>query len=278
MNGDSRSLGGRIWVRQPLSRLESTLLSSLSSRGETIFAIEDVMETLGVSYDYAKVIVNRLVHKSWLIRLARGKYLIVPLEAGVKSQYSEHGFVVASHLVEPYYIGYLSALNYHGLTEMVPRTIYVATTKRRKDRVILHRRFHFVTLSEEKIFGTVEVTISGTKIRISDPEKTIVDCLDHPEYCNGIEEIAESLFFEHEELDIEKILDFGKRIGNRTVLKRLGYLMEKLGINEYDELFKDIQLSKGYPKLDPTQPGEGTYNTEWRLQINADINPGRWIK
>ncbi|MFP3952396.1 MAG: type IV toxin-antitoxin system AbiEi family antitoxin [Candidatus Bathyarchaeia archaeon] len=278
MDEDSKDLAGGMQVRRPLSGLEATLLSSLSSRGRNIFTLDDVMDSLDVSYDYAKVIVNRLVKKSWVIQLARGKYLIVPLEAGVRGQYSEHGFVVASHLVEPYYVGYLSALNHHGLTELVPNTIYVATTKRRRDRTILYRRFHFVTIREEKMFGAMEVSISGSVVRISDPEKTIVDCLDHPEYCNGVEEVAESIFFEHGELDIERILGYAEKIGNRTVIKRLGYVLEKLGIEEYDELFRGIQLSKGYPKLDPTQPEEGAYNTEWGLQINTDINPRRWIQ
>jgi predicted transcriptional regulator of viral defense system len=275
---ESKNIDASTWGRRPLSGLESTLLSSLSSTGKKIFTIKDVIDTLEVSYDHAKVIVNRMVQKAWLIQIARGKYLIVPLEAGVRSQYSEHGFVLASHLVEPYYIGYLSALNYHGLTEVVPNTIYVVTTRRRKDRTILNRRFHFVTVTQGKLFGSMEVLVSGTRVRLSDPEKTVVDCLDRPEYCNGVEEIGKTLFFEHGELDINKIMEYAGKMGNRTVIKRLGYILEKLGIREYDEVFRDIKLSKGYPKLDPTQPEGCRYNTEWRLQVNADIDLGEWMQ
>jgi len=265
------------YVRHPLSTRESTLLASLAERGRNIFSLEDVTSTLAVTYENAKVIVNRLVKKAWLIRLARGTYLIVPLEAGVKSHYTEHGFVIASHLVDPYYIGYGSALNSHGLTELVPSTVYVVSNKRRKKRSILHTKFRFITVSKSKMFGLEELTISGNKVKISDAEKTIADCLDHPEYCAGIDEIAKSIFFEHKELDMKKIVTYAKRLGNKTIIKRLGYLLEIFGYHEYEYLFENIELSEGYPKLDPRRPKKGKFYSKWKLVLNADIDPKRWM-
>ena len=274
---DKADLKGSFYVRHPLSKNESTLLASLAERGRNIFTLEDVISTLEIPYENAKVIVSRLVKKKWLIRLARGKYIIVPLEAGVKSQYTEHGFVIASHLVEPYYIGYWSALNYHGLSEQVPSVIYVVSSKRRKDRSILDTRFRFITIKKSKIFGLIEVIISNSKVKISGGEKTIADCLDHPEYCGGVEEIAKALFFEHKELDMKKIIKNADNIGNKTIIKRLGYLLDLFKYHEYEHLFKDEKLSKGYPKLDPKLPKKGTYNARWKLLINVDISPERWM-
>jgi predicted transcriptional regulator of viral defense system len=277
MSEDKADLKGSFYVRHPLSKNESTILASLAERGRNIFTLEDVTSTLKIPYENAKVIVNRLVKKKWLIRLARGKYIIVPLEAGVKSQYTEHGFVIASHLVEPYYIGYWSALNYHGLSEQVPSVIFVVSSKRRKDRSILDTRFRFITIKKSKIFGLIEVNISNSKVKISGVEKTIADCLDHPEYCGGVEEIAKALFFEHKELDMKKIIENADDIGNKTIIKRLGYLLDLFKYHEYEHLFKDEKLTKGYPKLDPKLPKKGTYNDRWKLLINVDINPESWM-
>ena len=182
LENDHADLTASFYVRHPLSTVESTLLSSLASKGKNIFTLEDVTRTLETTYENAKVIVNRLVKKVWLIRLTPGKYLIIPLEAGVESQYSEHGFVIAHHLVNPYYIGYLSALNYHGLSDRVSPAIYIVTTKRRRDRTILDTRLRFITVKEAKMFGWEKTIISNTAIQISDPEKTVVDCLDRPEH------------------------------------------------------------------------------------------------
>ncbi len=278
VNESSRDIPVNFFVRHSLSTRESTLLASLAERGRKIFTLEDVTTTLGVTYENSKVIANRLAKKEWLISLARGKYLIVPLEAGVRSLHTEHGFVLASHLVNPYYIGYGSALNYHGLNELVPSVVYVVSSKRRKNRTILHTKFRFITVSESKMFGLEEATVSDAMVKISDVEKTIVDCLDHPEYCGGVDEVAKSIFFEHRELDMKKVVTYAERLGNKTVIKRLGYLLDVFGYREYNPLFRNIGLSEGYPKLDPRLPKKGKFNNKWRMFLNAEIDPERWMR
>jgi len=238
------NMKGIMYMRHPLSTRESTLLSSLAERGRNIFTLDDVTSILDISYDNAKVITNRLVKKAWLIRLTRGKYILVPLEAGVKSLYSEHGFIIASHLVSPYYIGYGSALNSHGFSEKVPANIYVVSYKRRNDRIILYTKIKFVTLSKSKLFGLENLVISGKTVKISNVEKTIADCLDHPEYCGGIDEVAKSIYFEHKDIDMKKVVSYAIRMGNKTIIKRLGYLLELFSFHEYDILFEDVKLSQ----------------------------------
>jgi predicted transcriptional regulator of viral defense system len=273
----SEDLNGSFYVRHPLSTIESTLLSSLAESSRNIFAIDDVVSALDTTYENAKVIVNRLVKKAWLIRLVSGKYLIVPLEAGVKPLWSEHGFVIASCLVDPYYIGYGSALNYHGLTEYVPPAVFVVTSKRSKSRTILNTRFRFITVTESKMFGAEEVVISGRKVKVSDVEKTVADCLDHPEYCGGLDEVAKSIFFEYKTVDMEKVIGYAERMGNRTIIKRLGYLLELFGYDEYGPLFEGVRLSEGYSKLDPRLPKSGRINERWKLFVNSEINAESWV-
>src|SRR5574341_1604319 len=92
--------------RKGLSKKEAYLLSSLSEKKKQLFAIRDIITELECSYNHAKVIVNRLVKKKWVLSLEKGKYLIVPLEAWKESIYTEHEFIIASELVQPYYIAY----------------------------------------------------------------------------------------------------------------------------------------------------------------------------
>ena len=258
--------------RKGLSKTESTLLSSLSEKGRTIFTLKDIVENSGINYDNAKVIANRLVKKRWLIRLSRGKYLIVPLEAGVRSEYTEHEFVIASHLTDPYYIGYWSALNFHGYTEQIPFTVSVATTNRLKRRTILDTRFWFITITEKKFFGYKQENIANSKVNISNGEKTIADCLDHPEYCGGISEAAKALWNAKDEVSIEKIIDYSIAMGNNAVLKRLGFLTELLQINISKDDMEKIRsnLKKGYTPLDPIEKKRGYYSTKWGLLVNVD--------
>ena len=258
-------------IRAGLSRNESLLLSTLSEKNKTIFGIKDIVGELNCSYAYAKALANNLAKKRWVIILRRGVYLIVPLSAGAKPQYTEHEFVIASHIVSPYYIAYWSALSFHGLTEQTPFTVFVATTKRVKNREILNVRYRFVCLSESKFFGFVAAAIGPYRVNISDFEKTIADALDHPEHCGGIGEVAKCLWNAREKISLDRIVSYAERMGNRAIVKRLGYLVESLSLSADERILSRMRksLSAGMSLLDPSMPMKGGYATRWKLMLNV---------
>jgi predicted transcriptional regulator of viral defense system len=260
-------------VRQGLSKNESLLLSSLSGDGKKIFTLRDIRKELGCSYAYAKDIAKRLARKKWTVGLRRGTYLIVPLSAGANPRYTEHEFVIGAHLVFPYYIAYWSALNFYNLTEQTPFTVFIATTKRAKSRTILDVEYKFVTLNEKKFFGFSGAAIGSDRINISDREKTIADALDHPEYCGGIAEVAKCLWNAKDSVSIEKVAEYGLKMDNATIIKRLGFLVESLDLEskkkeKMAEKFM-TNISPGMSALDPTMPRKGRYNTRWNLLVNV---------
>jgi len=262
--------------RKGLSKREARILSDLSYRGKEIFTIEDFKE-----YDRSpKGLLYNLSKKNWILRIKRGLYMIAPLEAGEfgARSYTVHSFLIASHLVEPYYISHWSALNYHGLTEQTPPAVYITTIKPRNRKKILDVDFIFVTVSERKMFGITEIRVENAPVRVSTPEKTIVDCLDHPEHCRGIEEVAKAIYFEHKNMDFKKIVKMAEKMGNRTIVKRLGYLLERLGLNEYEGLLAGFKISKGYSCLNPKLPKRGRINERWKLRVNVKIDPERWVR
>lgn len=229
------------------------------------------MHELRCSYNYAKVLANNLAKKKWIILLNRGVYLIVPLSAGSKPHYTEHEFVIASHLVSPYYIGYWSALNFHKFTEQTPLQVFVATTKRIKNKEILSTKYNFITVRRKKFFGSASFTIGAHKVRITDPEKTIADALDHPEYCGGIGEVAKSLWNGRENLSFYNVVMCADRMENSAIVKRLGYLVEWLNLPVDKGTLSRMNhlLSPGISPLDPTAPRRGSYLTKWNLLVNV---------
>ncbi|MEA2053572.1 MAG: type IV toxin-antitoxin system AbiEi family antitoxin [Candidatus Thermoplasmatota archaeon] len=258
--------------RKGLSKKESYLLSYLAENRKSIFVLGDVVEVLDCSYENAKVIVERLAKKKWIVRIIKGKYLIVPLIAGIKGEYTEHEFIIAS-LFEPCYIAYWTALNYYGFTEQVPNKIFVAIRKRTNDREILGTKFKFVYISEKKFFGFNDISISNVSVRISDKEKTIVDCLDKPKYCGGIEEITKAIFFAKEEIDFGKLTNYAIKIGNNAVIKRLGFILDFLGVNSKNLKNK---ISDSYSILDPTKVKTGKYDSKWKVLVNVSEEELKW--
>ena len=248
--------------RKGLSKRESYLLSYLSENGKTIFSLRDVIDVLKCSYDNAKMTVERLVRKRWVARIMKGKYLIVPLSAGVEGRYSEHEFIIAS-LFKPAYIGYWTTLNYYGFTEQIPNIIFVATRRKIKSRVIFGIEFRFVYLSERKFFGFTELNISGYSVYISDKEKTIVDCLDKPKYCGGMTEVMKA-FSMVDELNMDRLTDYAIKMSG-AVVKRLGVILDMHGIDS--KLLKD-HVSDSYTVFDPRGERRGRYNSKWKVVVN----------
>ncbi len=263
--------------KKGLNKRESFLISSLARADKNIFTLADAKRIVKKN---TKELMHSLIEKKWVLPLKRGLYVIVPLDVGVKGadSFIVHNFVIACNLVRPYYIGFWSALNYHGLSDQIPSTTFIATTEAKKPLKILNNDYHFVGLESSKFFGITQVEIEGRKIKISDPEKTILDCLDHPEHAGGIDEVARSIYFSHEELDFRKIGDYADRMGNVTILKRLGYILDKTSLLEkYEFVFKGFVPSKGYPALDKLSPKKGKHNSKWGLLINKEINPEGWM-
>lgn len=190
--------------RQGLTRREAFFLSTLAREGRAIFSMSDARQILGAK---TRQTLSLLSKKKWVLRLRRGLYVIVPIDAGVRGSESfiVHDFVIASHLASPYYVGFWSALNHHGLTDQIPRTVFVATTRPRKPLKILTSTFRFVQLAPKKFIGIETASFEDAAVRISSKEKTLVDCLDHPELAGGIEEVARAVYFNHRELDWAKV-------------------------------------------------------------------------
>ena len=166
--------------RGTLTKKESFILSDLSRKDKKIFSIKDIKK-----YDkQAKKICYNLIRKKWILQLKKGTYCIVPLDIGVKGSdsFSVGNFVIAKHLTKPYYISYWTALNYYGFSEQSPKTVFIAANKAKKPLKILGSEFKFVNLNKNKFFGFTEITIENAKINIANKEKTIVDCLDKPQY------------------------------------------------------------------------------------------------
>jgi len=258
-------------IRQGLSTRESRLLSRLAGAGRQIISIADIETTLEVAPNTAREIASRLTEKGWLDRLFPGTYLIIPLTAGEESVYTTHEYLIATHIAEPMYIGYYSALSHHGLTKQVPQTVYVVTPTRAQSREIHGVPYRVTTVTEQKFFGFEPTSIEGTTVQVSDLEKTLVDCADHPEFCGGLRELASAMQTADERgCAWDTVGEYLKRLDNGAATKRIVYLGDQLGIDlpAREELV--ASFTSGYSLLDPTRPDTGSTNSTYRLRINVE--------
>jgi predicted transcriptional regulator of viral defense system len=241
--------------------------------------VADAAKTLNLDRNRARRFLAYLAARGWLARVQPGLYVAVPLEASEPADWREDPWVVAASLFAPCYIGGWSACEHWGLTDQIFRDVMVVSGSwtRNRSPTIQGTKYRVKVISPERLFGTRVVWRGRVRVEVSDPSRTVLDLLDDPELGGGIRHVADVLteWFAGEHRDDQRLLDYAERLGNRSVYKRLGFLVDRLGISAPELLAKCEQLmSTGVVRLDPSGPDRGRRVKRWNLIANVAITAG----
>jgi len=78
--------------------------------------------------------------------------------------------------------------------------------------------------------------------------------------------------------DVNYFSPSGRCNCRRPVFKRLGYILERCGLFEtYRGVLARVVLTTGYPKLDTVGPAKGKVSERWKLRVNVELDPERWM-
>jgi predicted transcriptional regulator of viral defense system len=273
---------GKAKAEQVHSRSGTELVRALAGEGDRIFTNERaraLAPAAGVSESYLRQALHHLVGSGWLVRLRKGLYAITPSVPGVTPA---HEFEIAMHLVEPAAIAFRSAMHQHGMTEQIPREVYVLTTTeasvpRTRTAVNQGRRggvhrvgeadYRFVQVKPERFFGTSKVWLNEGRITLTDPERTLLDGLMMPKYCGDFAEVLHAFETRVESLDLERIIEYALKL-DTAVAMRLGWVLEHFGVEPKKLSRLRRRPVKGYRPLDPSGPRKGACNARWMIQEN----------
>lgn len=257
-----------------LGDVEARLITSLSSKSKGVFTLSDARKATGSSSVAMRKLVHDLTEKKWLIRLTPGKYLIVPFEAGEEGEHTENWFVIAKNLIEPkpYYISHYSALDIHEMVTQPVMTVYISTPIRRIPKEILGATFRFIYVRPKELWGFEDVWVTGSqKVKASDLERTVLDCLDRPDLCGGVSEVAKGIWTKRDEIDYDKLIAYAKKLGRKSIAKRLGFILETYSLGN-GKAFAALQeeVTTSYTLLDPSLPVSGRFKSFWKVRANID--------
>lgn len=259
-----------------ISTQSAQLLSYFNEQNRACFDIDLAQKALPNSKLGAiRELLSDMTKRGLLMRLKEGIYHIIPYEANAET-FMPDWHLIAEHIVNDaqHYIGYYSALQIHNLITQpsLKEQIVVSKQLRPSEIIIKEVPFQFIYHNEKHFFGAKKVWIdSFHKVLCSDLEKTFVDCLFKPDYAGGIVEIARAIYISKDKIKYNTLLDYAKRFGSQAVIKRLGFLLELLEIqnNIIDELQKLKTAS--YIALDTELPKKGIYNKRWSILQNLEI-------
>ncbi len=257
-----------------LGPVSANFILTLYEKNKIIFTPKDVIEITGLRDKYLYRFIQQLIERELILRLKPGKYFVISQEIGKQSKFIGNWFVVAREIANSpkYYISYYSAMDFHNMLTQPLLKVYITTPKqlRKKIHSIVNVTFEFIYSNSEKIWGIDEVWVTNTeKVRVSDIERTIIDCLYKPKYCGGILEISKGIWIQKDSIDFEKLMDYLERFDKFVVAKRLGFILQTYNlldsklINEFKKF-----INQKYYLLDPTLPSYPTYKNNWKLIVN----------
>jgi predicted transcriptional regulator of viral defense system len=250
-----------------------TRVSQLIREAGELFTVADVARILKISSVEAARSLSRWRKQGWFVRIKRGLYAAVPIEAETSDRALESPWTLVPKLFGNAYIGGWSAAEHWDLTEQLFRDICVFTAQPvgRRKQVFHNVPFMVMHAPIENHFGTTAIWRMETKVLVSDPARTMIDMLSNPAVGGGIQHVIDCLrqYFENADFKHDLLVEYGDRLGNRAVFKRLGFLTSNLLGEEHPLVAACAsRLSKGNAQLDPSLKGAELI-TRWRLFVHS---------
>lgn len=198
------------------------------------------------------------------------------------------------------YVSHLSAMEYHGLTDRVPTTVYLTSPPNREWRELAHARMQkdlpdaveayqmagFPTLRRWRIasIGKRSVHLTQRKnagafvlnahghLRVSSIGRTFLEMVESPALCGGIRHVID-IFRDHAAPHLKLILADVDRHGTTIDKVRVGYLLEDV-CTLRDPVIDRWQVTAvqrgGSRKLDASAPYASKYSERWSLSLNHE--------
>ena len=247
----------------------------MAARGQYHFTSSEVRAALDVSDAAARQALSRLAAKGEIASPARGFYVIVPPE------YRQLGCLPAEQFVPalmerrgiPYYVGLLSAAQYHGAAHHRPQEFQVVLERNRPAiacglvKVVFVARKNLAAVPVER-FNNPRGTIMTSSV-----EATVVDLVGYMHRAGGVDRVAGVLSELGDDIDPERLVEASM---SASILwaQRLGYLLEHVGAGDKAVLLKEhvARRARNFTKLLPGDNAAGSpRSNDWRLFANTNV-------
>jgi len=211
-----------------LSAAEARVVLTLEEHEQQEVSLDEIERFAKVHRGYARKLAHGLVAKGWFHRLGRGRYLLNPSDYGASAGPESDPLRVGARLVHPYYFGYATAAELHGFLLQPGRTYYIVTPTRTAVHVSGPGRYRIVRRATRSFFGGTALHRRGERLLVSDPERTVLDCLDRPALAGGTAGAVQVFARAKPALDWRRLSSYLERLGHRSLALRVGFLAEEV--------------------------------------------------
>jgi predicted transcriptional regulator of viral defense system len=249
-----------------------------------IFTLEQLKPVAGrlqLSDTHIRFLISALASAGWIEIIKRGTYAVKsPLYSGEISP-----FAIAAALVQPVAISHWSACSHYGFTTQSPTMVQASTPKKvvtpemRKGKAHSPRgraiwqayglEIEFIHVHHKLFWGFEKIWVSSwQQVNITDPERTTLDLIARPDIFGGISAAIEILEDALGVIKVNRLVDYTLKYDTGSVIKRLGWALEKLGVPGSElEGLQNYPVGRYYP-LDLNLGEDGPKNRRWQVLEN----------
>jgi len=247
----------------------------------TLDQISSLPDNQRLTAQQIRKLVSKLAQSGWIEILKRGTYAVKsPLYSG-----DIPPFAIANALVHPMAISHWSALAHHGFSTQNPAMIQastpikVVTPEMRQGKAYRPRgracwrafnlEFEFIYVKEDRFWGFQKQWVNAwAQVEITDRERTVLDLIVRPELFGGIRAASEMMEGTLAQIDLSRLVAYALRYDVGAVIKRLGWLLERMGVDANLLLPLQNYPVTGTILLDSTQPRSEKIDPFWQISEN----------
>lgn len=241
------------------------MLNELTFIHEKLLFTKQDFSQLSGKLTSASATLHNYMKRGLIVSVRRNLYCACDL--ATKSPIPEK-MQIASALSDTACVSYHSALEYHGLGHQVFYFVYVQSETRFNDVDFNGIQYHYYKQSH--LCGVVN-PIYNYMVRVTDLERTLIDCCDRVDLAGGVEELLHCL--ESRPLvNEQKMLEYLKIFNKDVLYKKCGYIMEladiKLTSNFFNTCLEHSRKSVSYLE----NKNDKLFVAKWRLYVPEYIN------
>jgi predicted transcriptional regulator of viral defense system len=216
-----------------------------------------------------------------------------------KNIYSEEEIACT---IDPFaFVSHLSAMSYHGLTDRMPKIIFLSSPPQKEwrqfalkkmekdlgDRLeeyhqkkmppLTRIRFEKIQKKPVEIYSSIHLgafkSVRERMLRVATIGRTFLDMMRKPDLCGGIYHVID-VYKEHAATYLKLIIDEFDQHGKDIDKVRAGYILETLcGLSDPGIMkWQKFAVRGGSRKLDPAAEYSSTYSEKWCLSINVEVD------
>ena len=232
-----------------------------------VFTFEDVMRELGLSRAGTSSALSRWQTQRLVESVRRNLYVAInPVsDTPIADKYE-----IASHISSSSYVGWHTALEFHGVAHQPFYNAFVGSESR-------FPPFQFKEINFEYCASPIEPTakngiirpIGNPYVKVSDLERTVIDCCSRIERAGGAEELLhcmESVIL----LDEAKLSHYLTLYDNAKLYQKVGFILEQSQqFHQVSNEFIEMCRCKGAVHTQRlTSTGDSdTYVHPWKLYV-----------